>query len=307
MIIENKIFLKLAEKFSSNSIKTWSRTLKSIGMLKVCEETLKGHIKSLIDTIKEKNCKSNKPYINAFRNCYLCCEYDKKEMDYLVSEWEESCNTADKERKQDKDKQREEHTGFDIKWSDIKNIHKVVDSKTSKSVYIHSEVMEWLITSLYSDDTFGVKRCIDIVNLKRENIINNKIIFTSQKNKFKYESKPLSNHILEPLNYVLMNTTSKYIITNNKRLKITADVLTKRLNKIFGHSSQYLRRLWASYHYSKQPTAQELINQAYELTHSIDTHLNDYVLAYDEDDYEILGIYTFIEISKFKLIKKKIY
>ena len=299
MILTNQIFLKLAEKFSANSINIWSRTLKAIGMSEVSQDTLKGHIKELIEAIKAKNYKSNKPYINALRNCYLCVDYDEDELKYLLSEWELACDTSDKSRKQDKDKQREEHTGFDIRWDDIQEEHEKIEARTGKNVYIHSDAIDWLVSALYSDEDFGIKRCIDIINLKRENIVDNKIVFKSQKNKFVYESKTLSNRILEPLKFVLDNTTSEYIITNNKRQKISSESMTYKLNKLFGCSCQYLRRLWASYHYAIQPTAQQLIRQAYELNHSIDTHLNDYVLAYDKRDYKVLGVYRFKKVHSY--------
>eukprot|EP00037_Helgoeca_nana_P014393 m.134300 g.134300 ORF g.134300 m.134300 type:complete len:152 (-) comp22528_c0_seq9:2073-2528(-) len=85
------------------------------------------------------------------------------------------------------------------------NIQKYLDTLEQSNLDTKKphQLAHWLIIALYCDEDFGAKRPVDICNLQRSNIQGDCIVFTAQKNNFKYESEPLSDHILEPLRAIL--------------------------------------------------------------------------------------------------------
>jgi hypothetical protein len=272
----------LLETKKQSSINVMQRSVKCIGLTSIFEETLKGNIKIYLHTLEGRNLKNKKIYVNALLNFYKCVNYDPTEMEFLTKYFTQQCSTTDRKRKEAKERSDETHW-FRYNWDDLQETYQMWKRsyENSKSLF---HLHNWLIVALYSDQSFGAKRPIDICNLKRSHIKGDRICFTAQKNNFNYESQPLSEHILEPLREVLKQTKGEALIVNtNSGRAHTPDTFYKRFKVAIGDddiNAQKIRRLWASYKYSHHPSARELLRHSYELNHNPTTHLEDYVMPY---------------------------
>ena len=261
-----------------STVNTYMRQLKCLGLTDIDEHSLRGNIKSIVDTFMAKRYSTPKVYINALLNVYQVSQYDKEELDYLKSEFNKICDTSDKERQS---KKEQSNTVLSFDWEDLQRIYKHWEDTYNENPTLHN-LTNWFIIALLSDEQFGVKRSIDIINLTKANIIDNTITFKAQKNNFAYQSLPLSQHILKPMHLLMIKNFKQTLILTSSGIRYTTNNFLHRLKEVLQGdvNSQYIRRLWASYTYSKHPTAKQLLRQAYELNHSIDVHLSDYVSEY---------------------------
>jgi len=290
--LSSSILSQLLETKKESTINTFKRQLKCLGLNVIDENTLKGNIKTTIDEFMKKGYSTPKVYINALLNVYKVSNYDETEMKYLEKEFQRICISSDKEREIRKDEQQSE--AFDVTWEDLQDKYKEHELKYMNNPSLYN-LTNWFICSLYSDDQFGAKRSIDIINLTKSNVKENIISFKAQKNNFIFESLPLSNHILKPLQLLMSKNDKQTLILTKKGMKYDTNNFLHRLKEVFGVDSQYMRRLWASYQYSKHPSPKELLRQAYELNHTIEIHLSDYV-----GDYKTKEKITFGEKYKFR-------
>ena len=273
-----KIEAKLLQTKKPSTIMTYTKQLKCLGLSSVDESNLKGHIQQYIDTLESKGYKNSKCYVNALLRTYECVDYDTDEINLLKHQYENHCNTSDAKRQQKKD----DFDYFFLSWRDLQHRYEYWRNMC-KHYPTRDNYTCWLLCALYSDEHFGAKRSIDIVNLTRNSIKGNCIEFTACKNNFQYKSQPLSNHILEPLNFVLNSHSKQTVLLTPSGCKFSTDYFRKRFRLVMGEdgvNTQYIRQLWASWKYSKRPSAKELMNHCYELNHSADKHLSDYVQEY---------------------------
>ncbi len=300
MNISNLIFLKLAEKYKESSIKSFSYCLKTINCYPVTEKNLKGKIKGLCKTIEQKDLKNKKCYYNALYQCYSRCNYNEAELTYLKDHLGRSQIKSDEIRHKKKIEEREENfEGFTTTWTDLLIIKFKLRNIYYKSK-LHSDLMNWLLVAFYTDEEFGPKRQSDIITLKKENFDKNCLHFKTIKNQFVYHSKAaLSKDILEPIKLAIKKSPCEYILTNKKYKPLSSQHATIKIKNLLSVSSQYLRRLWASRHYSYHPRPNKLLEQAYELNHNITMHLTDYIAHYDNSDDDR---YIVIKTMKFKKV-----
>lgn len=282
-MLSQSILNKLLETKKATTIETYKRQLKCLGLKEINESTLKGTVKGIVDEFMKKGYSTPKVYINALLKVYQVSEHDKEELLYLKQEFKRICDESDDERRQKK--QEKQADGFEFTWGDVKECYEKMKKIYNEKPTLYN-LTNWFISAIYSDDSFGVKRTIDIINLTKSNINKDVIEFTANKNNFHYKSLPLSSHILTPLLLLMSKNQKETLILTKSGLKYSTNNFLHRLHEIFGSNidSQYLRRLWASYHYSKNPTAKDLLRQAYELNHSIEMHLTDYVSEYTTDE-----------------------
>lgn len=295
--LSKSIEAKLLVSFKPSTINCYKKQLTCMTLNDVTETNLKGTIKGLINKFMTTGYSNKKAYINALRNIYKCSDYDEKELDYLNSEFERICKISDGERSEKKENTQEI---FHFSWSDLQDSYNTCESKYNQTGTLY-DLTNWFISSLISDEQFGVKRIVDMINLTKNNIQENRIVFTAQKNGFEYESLPLSEHILKPLRLLMIANKKQTLILSKKEVKYTSTNFLYRLREVVGNNnvdSQYLRRLWASYLYSLHPTPKQLIRHAYELNHKMDVHMNDYVTEYIEDEIEIIKVCRFIKLTK---------
>jgi hypothetical protein len=276
----------------ATTVYTYKRQLKCLGISEITEQSLKGNIKSLVDKFMTKNYSTPKVYINALLNVYQVCEFDEEELKYLKSQFDNICKSSDEMRQIKKEQQQSDL--FTFTWDDLQRLYKHWEEIYNSNPTPYN-LTNWFIISLLSDEQYGIKRTIDLINLSKANIKNNTICFTAQKNNFKYESLQLSAHIMRPLTLLMIQNKKQTLILTSSGMRYTTNNFLHRLKEVLQSNvnSQYLRRLWASYQYSKHPTPKELIRQAYELNHDISTHLSDYVSEYNTADYKVLKVYKF--------------
>lgn len=294
--ISSFILTQLLETKRESTVNTYKRQLKCLGLDFIDENTLKGNIKEIVTNFMKKRYSTPKVYINALLNVYKVSNYDKEELNYLEEEFKGVCKTSDNTRENKKSEQQAEE--FILTWDDLQNKYKEHEEIYYNNPTIYN-LTNWFICSLYTDSQFGPKRSIDIINLTKYNFNNNKISFTAQKNNFQYESLSLSNHILKPLILLINENKKQTLILTSKGIKYDTNNFLHRLKEIFGVkiTCQMLRRIYASYMYSKHPTPKELLRQAYELNHSIEMHLTDYVSEYNPEKIIFGKIYKFKKIT----------
>jgi hypothetical protein len=290
--LSHTIEQRLLANRKATTIYTYKRQLKCLGLSDINEQTLKGNIKTLIDTFMTKNYSTPKVYINALLNVYQVSEHDEDELNYLKSQFENICKSSDAKRQIKKEEQQEEL--FTFTWHDLQSTYKHWEETYNSNPTLYN-LTNWFIISLLSDEQFGIKRSVDIINLSKANINDDSISFTAQKNNFKYQSQPLSEHILRPLKLLMIQNKKQTLILTSSGIKYNTNNFLHRLKEVLRDNvnSQYLRRLWASYQYSKHPSPKELMRQAYELNHSIEMHLSDYVSEYNTADYKVLKVCKF--------------
>ena len=275
----------------------FKRQLRCLGLTDISEATLKGNIASILNEEILSQYSNPKIYVNALLNCYKCVKYDEDEMSYLKQQFEKYAIKSDTQRKQKK-QESDVIDYFYYDWGDLQECCQKWKAEYHR-FKTHSALVNWCLIALYSDEEFGAKRPIDICHLSKHSIKDNKIHFTAKKNGFKYESHPLSEHILEPLTLLLEKNSlvnSPNLLITQKFFKFTPENLHHRLKQVLGREDvnfQYLRRLWASYKYNRHPSAKELLNQRYELNHEANTHLTDYV-----QDYKTFVIVKTIRFKK---------
>jgi hypothetical protein len=302
--ISKKIENGLLASKKVSTVEIYKRQLKCMGLTEITEYNLNGKIKKIVDDFMKMEYKNPKAYINALLNVYQLCNYEPDELEYLKNEFTDICKICDTQRMNNTE--TTDKKDFTCNWNEIQLKYLKAKEKYENKPNQYN-LISWFIASLYSDDNFGVKRTIDIINLKKSNIVENKIFLVTEKNKFNYESKELSERILTPLNKIIENidNNNSYLITTTNNRKYTTNNFLYRLKEIFGNvDSQMLRRLWASYQYSKHPAPKELLRHAYELNHSIEIHLNDYVTEYNEDIINWGDSYKFRKITKWVRVKK---
>lgn len=277
--LDNNIEEELLKTKKKSTVETYKRQLKCFGLSSISKDNLRGNIKLLVDGLIIKNYVNSKIYINALLNVYKYSNYDVDELEMLKNIYIEECFKSDIERKENK----AENNEINYSWNEVQRIY----LKCREKYFLnpsHYNLTNWLIASLYSDESFGIKRTIDIINLKKKNIVNDEICFIAEKNKFSYESGKLSKRILKPLTLILKKIIddNDFLILTINNAPYTTNNFLKRLKDIFGEvNSQEMRKLWASYKYSQHPDPKELLRHAYELNHDIKTHLSDYVMKYD--------------------------
>lgn len=236
--------------------------------------------------------------MNAVLNCYKHCDYEEQEMEMLKEKFDSYATKSDTERKKQKEQTRElDYFFFD--WDDLQERYQHWKQEYNQ-FGCRNALINWVLSALISDEDFGCKRPSDICNLSHYSIKDTKISFTTEKNKFKYESRPLSQHILEPLTEKNKSLGYTYVLTTAKFTKFTPENLLHRLKKVLGRTDvnfHSLRRLWASYKYSQHPKPQEFCRQIYELTHEANTHTNDYLLDYRTDVFSD-KVYYFKKTTK---------
>jgi hypothetical protein len=282
--------LLLANRKES-TVNTYMRQLKCLGLSNINEQTLKGNIKNIVDTFMTKGYSTPKVYINALLNVYQVSDYDADELEYLKSEFNRICEVSDKTRQT---KKEQSNTVFSFDWDDLQRTYQHWEDTYNETPTLHN-LTNWFIIALISDEEFGVKRSVDIINLTKANIKDDTIAFKAQKNKFVYQSLSLSQHILKPMHLLMIQNRKQTLILTPGGVKYNTNNFLFRLKEVLRSdiNSQYLRRLWASYHYSKHPTAKQLLRQAYELNHSIDIHLSDYVSEYETGKIKFIREYRF--------------
>lgn len=290
-----KVMMKTLKE---SSINTYLRQLKCLGLSEVTLASLKGNIANILNPDTLNKYANSKIYVNALLNVYKCVDYDEEEMSFLKAQFDSYATKSDNHRKQKKE-ESQAIGYFHFDWEDLQDCYEYWQEQYA-SDHTTKSLTNWFITALYSDEQFGAKRPVDICNLRREHIIDNKIVFTSQKNQFKYESLPLSKHILEPLTELLLRNKKQTLILTPNSTKYAPDNFYRRLKQVLrtdDANAQYLRRLWASYKYDQKPSISELRRQAYELTHEIGTHCNDYVQDYRV--FQIIKTMTFRKTTKY--------
>ena len=296
------ILAKLSH-MKQSTINVRGRQLKMLGFSSIDENTLKGKIENAIETIESRNLANKKVYYHALLTVYKVSNHDNKELEYLEEKTLEAGKTTDKEREIKKENKYNE--SFNITWEQLKNTYYKLEKQCEEYPQNYNLARQWLLCALYSDNEFGPKRPVDIVNLKWDSIKENKINFTAIKNGFEYTSKPLSEYIFKPLIHIKKFNKGKHVFTSDKGLKYEVDSLNKTvLKKMLNTTFQELRQLYASYMYSLKPSPKELMRHAYELNHSLIVHIEDYVREYNEDYHEIqvLGKYRFKKITKYIMV-----
>jgi hypothetical protein len=281
MLLINK--LENSKNYKKSSINTYKSILKAIKLEDCTEKNLKGNIIDLCDRIEESKFKNAGVYYNIVLLLYKLCDYNEDEMTYLKDKCLKAIKKADNIRKNEKlnyDENRFEYNLSDVQKVRNKLREKAVLTK-DKNDYI-----DLLISALYSDDKFGPKRAIDIMNLKWDNFdYKNRILkFTTIKNNFDYESKPLSDEIFNPLEllYHLRSKHQPYIILTKKNEKFERQNFGKRFKQIFEElpklNFQNIRTLWASSSYKKSNgDIKAVVNHAYELNHNMSSHFSSYL------------------------------
>ena len=281
----------LLAKRKETTVNTYMRQLKCLGLSDINEQTLIGNIKNIVDTFMTKGYSTPKVYINALLNVYQVSEYDNEELEYLKTEFNKICEISDVNRQVKKEQSSD---AFSFDWVDLQTTYEHWEDTYNNNPTLHN-LTNWFITALLSDEEFGVKRTIDIINLRKSNINGNTICFKAQKNNFKYQSMQLSEHILKPMRLLMIHNNMQTLILTPSGTRYNTNNFLHRLKEVTRSdvNSQYLRRLWASYTYSKHPTAKQLLRQAYEMNHDISTHLKDYVSEYASNEVKVIGTYRF--------------
>lgn len=278
--------LEATGKYKPNSIKSYKKNLKVLGLVDPLERDLKGNILNLIKKIKDGNYKNDKVYYNSLKLVYKLSNYDEIEMTILNKELEKANTKSDKERKEKKIEYNPERFKYNL--SDVQKIRdemKEIFNKSRKP----EDLVNWLLASLYSDNEFGPKRMVDIMNLKWEHFDhdNKQIKFTSEKNGFKYTSKELSDDIFNPLEILFyLKLNKEYILTTKKNEPFGRQNIGKRFKQVFKDlpelNGQNIRTLWASEKYSKSNKIKDVLEQAFELTHTIQAHYASYLSPTEE-------------------------
>jgi integrase len=267
--------------YKKNSIQTYKKILKVIGLEDATEEDLKGKIPDIINKIKAGKYKNDKVYYNAVYLIYNLCNFDKNEMDLVKIEYKKSNKKNDIERRDSKIEYKSER--FKYTLSDVQKVrekYKELYNKNKKPI----DAVNYLLASLSCDDNFGPKRMVDLMNLKWSNvdIENRQIKFTAEKNDFKYTSKELSDDIFNPLELLYyLKLNKEYVLVTKKNEPFGRQNISKRFKQIFkdlpGLNSQNIRSLWASEKYAKSNKIKDVLEHAYELNHTIQSHYSSYL------------------------------
>ena len=274
--LAEEVRVPLEKKYKKSSVSVITRRLKMVfGNYTECLNLyhINKHISKCIDNVIDSDYTCKKNLLWDMNVVYGLCSNKKPSIvNRLAVEVENSRNQEIKVREQ---KQKEPvMLKEEFLWDELQKAKNKAKEAYEKSSTI-SKASDYILMLLYSDETFGPKRAMDIADYP---VSIQQIEFKTKKNGFEYKG------LIPEEAY---NIWSKHFNKGDPLLRnptnsnqMSSETVRKSLKRITGCSFitvQYIRKLWASYMILKKHTAYDINHQVKELTHSHAMHFNDYV------------------------------